>query len=118
MIVASFLTKLIGIDWRRGEKFFMEHLIDADFSSNNGGWQWSASVGADAAPYFRIFNPTAQSEKFDAQGEFLIKWLPELAVLPPKERHKPGAGQGLGRPAPIIDYSLERKRALNAYKEA
>lgn len=118
MVVASFLTKLIGIDWRRGKKFFMEHLIDADFPSNNGGWQWSASVGADAAPYFRIFNPTAQSEKFDAQGEFLVKWLPELAALPPKERHKPGAGQALGRPAPIIDYSLERKRALDAYKES
>lgn len=117
MVVASFLTKLIGIDWRRGEKFFMEHLIDADFPSNNGGWQWSASVGADAAPYFRIFNPTAQSEKFDAKGEFLVKWLPELASLPAKERHKPGAGQALGRPAPIIDYSLERKRALDAYKE-
>lgn len=118
MVVASFLTKLLGIDWRRGESFFMEHLIDGDFPSNNGGWQWSASVGADAAPYFRIFNPVAQSEKFDSEGRFLIRWLPELEAVAPKERHKPGAGQGLGRPRPIIDYSLERKRALDAYKEA
>lgn len=118
MVVASFLTKLLGIDWRRGEAFFMEHLIDGDFPSNNGGWQWSASVGADAAPYFRIFNPIAQSEKFDADGRFLIRWLPQLEALAPKERHKPGAGQVFGRPAPIIDYALERKRALESYKEA
>ncbi|QJD71305.1 deoxyribodipyrimidine photo-lyase [Marinobacterium sp. LSUCC0821] len=117
MVVASFLTKLVGIDWRRGEEFFMSKLIDADFASNNGGWQWSASVGADAAPYFRIFNPIAQSEKFDAHGDFLVKWLPELEMVPVKERHKPGAGQFYGRPAPIIDYTKERKRALDAYKE-
>lgn len=115
MVVASFLTKLLGIDWRRGEDFFRAHLIDADFPSNLGGWQWSASVGADAAPYFRIFNPTAQSEKFDPDGEFLARWLPELAKVPVKQRHQPGAGQEFGRPTPIIDYKQARKRALDDY---
>ena len=115
MVVASFLTKLLGVDWRLGEKFFMRQLIDADFASNLGGWQWSASTGADAAPYFRIFNPIAQSQKFDAQGEFLVKWLPELANVPPKLRHLPGAGSEFGRPKPIIDYATARKRALDSY---
>lgn len=115
MVVGSFLTKLLGVDWRLGEKFFMQHLIDADFPSNLGGWQWSASTGADAAPYFRIFNPVAQSQKFDAQGEFLARWLPELAQLPAKQRHLPGAGADLGRPEPIIDYPSARKRALDSY---
>ena len=115
MVVASFLTKLLGVDWRLGEKFFMQQLIDADFASNLGGWQWSASTGADAAPYFRIFNPIAQSQKFDAQGLFLQHWLPELADLPPKQRHLPGAGSQFGRPEPIIDYSSARKRALDSY---
>ena len=115
MVVGSFLTKLLGVDWRLGEKFFMQHLIDADFPSNLGGWQWSASTGADAAPYFRIFNPITQSQKFDAQGEFLAHWLPELANLPAKQRHLPGAGAEFGRPEPIIDYSSARKRALDSY---
>jgi len=115
MVVASFLTKLLGVDWRLGEKFFMQQLIDADFASNLGGWQWSASTGADAAPYFRIFNPIAQSQKFDAQGLFLQRWLPELADVPPKQRHLPGAGAEFGRPQPIIDYSSARKRALDSY---
>lgn len=118
MIVASFLTKLLGVDWRDGERFFMSQLIDADFPSNLGGWQWSASVGADAAPYFRIFNPTAQSEKFDPQGEFLLTWLPELARVPVKQRHRPGAGAEYGRPRPIIDYAAARKRALDSYNSA
>jgi len=115
MIVASFLTKLLRIDWRRGEAYFMSKLIDGDFASNLGGWAWSASVGADAAPYFRIFNPQLQSEKFDPHGVFLAEWLPELQHLEPKERHKPGAGQRQGRPAPIIDYKLARQAALADY---
>ncbi len=115
MIVASFLTKLLRVDWRRGEAFFMSQLIDGDFASNLGGWQWSASVGADAAPYFRIFNPQLQSEKFDPNGEFLAEWLPELRHLEPKARHKPGAGQQYGRPAPIIDYKQARQTALDDY---
>ena len=115
MVTASFLTKLLRVDWRRGEAFFMSKLIDGDFASNLGGWSWCASVGADAAPYFRIFNPQRQSERFDPQGEFIAHWLPELAALPPKERHQPGAGQQLGRPAPIVDYKRARQSALDDY---
>lgn len=118
MIVGSFLTKLLGVDWRLGERFFMEQLIDADFASNLGGWQWSSSTGADAAPYFRIFNPITQSQKFDADGEFLVRWLPELRAVAPKQRHLPGAGSALGRPLPIIDYANSRKRALDSYNSA
>lgn len=116
MVVASFLTKLLRIDWRIGADFFMSKLIDGDFASNQGGWQWSASVGADAAPYFRIFNPQLQSEKFDASGEFIAFWLPELRQLPAKQRHLPGAGQSLGRPAPIVDYKKARQSTLDAYQ--
>ncbi|WP_027854237.1 deoxyribodipyrimidine photo-lyase [Marinobacterium litorale] len=112
MVVASFLTKLLRVDWRRGADFFMQHLIDGDFASNAGGWQWSASVGADAAPYFRIFNPQAQGEKFDPEGEFVSRWLPELSQVPAgKKRQLPGAG---GR-APIIDYRQSRQAALDDY---
>ncbi|MBA4501316.1 cryptochrome/photolyase family protein [Marinobacterium marinum] len=115
MIVASFLTKLLRVDWRHGEAYFMSKLIDGDFASNLGGWQWSASVGADAAPYFRIFNPRLQSEKFDPDGEYLATWLPELRQLSPQARHEPGAGQAYGRPAPIIDYRQARQAALDDY---
>ncbi len=115
MVVASFLTKLLGIDWRRGAEFFMQHLIDADFASNLGGWQWCASVGADAAPYFRIFNPQAQGEKFDPQGAFVAYWLPELRAVPPRQRQRPGAGSDAGRPLPIIDYRQARQAALAGY---
>lgn len=117
MVVASFLTKLLGVDWRLGAAFFMRHLIDGDFASNMGGWQWAASVGADAAPYFRIFNPQLQSEKFDPDGVFIATWLPELAAVPTKKRHLPGAGQEYGRPAPIIDYKVARKAALDDYQQ-
>lgn len=115
MVSASFLTRLLRVDWRQGEAFFMSKLIDGDFASNLGGWSWCASVGADAAPYFRIFNPQRQSERFDPQGEFIAHWLPELAALPPRERHQPGAGQHLGRPAPIVDYKRARQSALDDY---
>ena len=114
MVVSSFLTKLLRVDWRRGERFFMRHLIDADFASNLGGWQWSASVGADAAPYFRIFNPQAQSEKFAGDGRFIGHFLPELAALDSKAVHKPGAGAGR-RPRPIIEYKAARQAALDDY---
>lgn len=117
MVVASFLTKLLRVDWRLGADFFMAHLIDADFASNLGGWQWAASVGADAAPYFRIFNPQLQSEKFDPDGAFLLHWLPELASVPRRQRHLPGAGQSIGRPAPIIDYKSARQSALDDYQQ-
>lgn len=117
MVVASFLTKLLGVDWRLGAAFFMRHLIDGDFASNLGGWQWASSVGADAAPYFRIFNPQLQSEKFDPDGKFIATWLPQLAAVPVKQRHLPGAGQAYGRPAPIIDYKTARKAALDDYQQ-
>jgi deoxyribodipyrimidine photo-lyase len=89
MVVASFLTKHLLIDWRWGEKYFMENLIDGDLASNNGGWQWAASTGCDAQPYFRIFNPTRQSERFDPKGHFIRKYLPELTEIPDKEIHSP-----------------------------
>jgi deoxyribodipyrimidine photo-lyase len=89
MVVASFLTKHLLIDWRWGEQYFMEHLIDGDLAANNGGWQWAASTGCDAQPYFRIFNPTRQSERFDPKGHFIRKYLPELIEIPDKEIHSP-----------------------------
>jgi deoxyribodipyrimidine photo-lyase len=121
MIVAMFLTKNLLIDWREGERFFMRHLIDGDLAANNGGWQWSASTGTDAAPYFRIFNPLSQSEKFDPDARFLRQWLPELASLAPKDIHNPTAQGGLfahaDYPQPIVDLSSSRLRALNAFKQ-
>jgi deoxyribodipyrimidine photo-lyase len=120
MVVAMFLTKNLLIDWREGERFFMRHLIDGDLAANNGGWQWSSSTGTDSAPYFRIFNPLAQSEKFDADGRFLKQWLPELADLNKKEVHNPAASGGLfgvaNYPGPIVDLSKSRARALAAFK--
>jgi len=123
MIVASFLSKDLLIDWRMGERYFMEHLIDGDFASNNGGWGFSASVGVDPQPYFRIFNPLLQSEKFDADGEYIRRWIPELAELGDKEIHDPyGRGAGTkakknGYPKPIVDHKISRERALSAYKK-
>ncbi|APR66234.1 deoxyribodipyrimidine photo-lyase [Thalassolituus oleivorans] len=118
MITAMFLTKHLLIDWRMGEAFFNEYLVDADLASNNGGWQWSASTGADGAPYFRIFNPTTQSERFDKDGYFLIRYLPELTRLPSKSRHAPSAAERklCGYPAPIVDHKMARQRALDAFK--
>jgi len=120
MIVAMFLTKNLLIDWREGERFFMQHLIDGDLAANNGGWQWSSSTGTDSQPYFRIFNPLSQSEKFDPEGLFLKHWLPELAGLNKKEVHNPAAAGGLfgvaSYPAPIVDLRSSRVRALDAFK--
>ncbi|MCW8886125.1 MAG: deoxyribodipyrimidine photo-lyase [Motiliproteus sp.] len=118
MVTASFLTKLLRQDWRKGEHFFMQNLIDGDFASNLGGWQWSASVGADAAPYFRIFNPQRQAERFDPSGDFVAYWLPELAAITGKKRHDADAGFSLGRPAPIIDYQIARQLSLALYNAA
>ncbi|MGP0171669.1 deoxyribodipyrimidine photo-lyase [Pseudomonas sp. NCHU5208] len=120
MIVAMFLTKNLLIDWREGERFFMRHLIDGDLAANNGGWQWSASTGTDAAPYFRIFNPISQSQKFDPDGHFIRQWLPELAGLNKRDIHDPSALGGLfapaGYPRPIVDLARSRQRALAAFK--
>jgi deoxyribodipyrimidine photo-lyase len=123
MVTASFLVKDLGIDWRRGERYFAEKLIDYDLAANNGGWQWAASTGCDAQPWFRIFNPVAQSEKFDADGRFIRRYLPQLAALPGKFIHAPwrarpidlaGANIELGRdyPAPIVDHEAARQRTL------
>ncbi|MDY7559021.1 deoxyribodipyrimidine photo-lyase [Pseudomonas sp. 10B1] len=120
MVVAMFLTKNLLIDWRLGERFFMQHLIDGDLAANNGGWQWSSSTGTDSAPYFRIFNPLSQSERFDSEGLFLKHWLPELANLNKKEVHNPATAGGLfgvaNYPKPIVDLGLSRLRALAAFK--
>lgn len=120
MVVAMFLTKNLLIDWREGERFFMRHLIDGDLAANNGGWQWSSSTGTDSAPYFRIFNPLSQSEKFDSEGLFIKHWLPELAGLNKKEIHNPAHLGGLfgvaDYPAPIVNLSASRERALAAFK--
>lgn len=119
MISAMFLSKNLLIDWREGERFFMQHLIDGDLCSNNGGWQWSASTGTDSVPYFRIFNPVSQSQRFDEQGVFLKQWLPELAPFDRKQVHAPPAGDLLersGYPTPIVDLKEGRARALAAFK--
>ncbi|MCQ2989986.1 deoxyribodipyrimidine photo-lyase [Pseudomonas tremae] len=120
MVVAMFLTKNLLIDWREGERFFMRHLIDGDLASNNGGWQWSSSTGTDSAPYFRIFNPLSQSERFDPEGVFIKRWLPELADLNKKQLHDPSSIGGLfgaaDYPKPIVDLSKSRARALAAFK--
>ncbi|GIZ11083.1 deoxyribodipyrimidine photo-lyase [Pseudomonas sp. NCCP-436] len=121
MIVAMFLTKNLLIDWREGERFFMRHLIDGDLAANNGGWQWSASTGTDAAPYFRIFNPISQSQKFDPDGHFIRQWLPELTRLNKRDIHDPSAPCGLSTPAdyppPIVNLSRSRERALAAFRK-
>ena len=96
----------------------LEDLVDGEFAANNGGWQWAASTGTDAAPYFRIFNPTTQSERFDPEGEFIARWVPELASLAPKKRHAPTRDllTDLDYPAPIVDHRAARERALDAFK--
>jgi len=126
MVVASFLSKHLLLDWRLGEQWFWDTLVDADPASNPASWQWVAGSGADAAPYFRIFNPVLQGEKFDPDGVYVARWLPELKRLPPKLMHQPwtatplelaGAGVRLGAtyPAPVVDHAAARARALAAY---
>ncbi|KAI9781312.1 MAG: hypothetical protein M1839_006105 [Geoglossum umbratile] len=123
MIVASFLAKDLLLDWRLGERFFMEHLIDGDFASNNGGWGFSSSSGVDPQPYFRIFNPLLQSEKFDPEGEYIREWVPELRGVKGKAIHNPCGGLGekefntLKYPRPIVEHKFARERALARYKE-
>ena len=116
MLTAAFLSKHLLIDWRWGERFFMQHLIDGDFSANNGGWQWSASTGTDASPYFRIFNPVTQSRRFDADGAFIRQFVPELAHLDAHAIHEPGMLRPASYPAPMIELAFGRERALNAFK--
>jgi len=117
MIVASFLTKDLLIDWRAGERYFMQRLLDGDTAANNGGWQWSAGTGTDAQPYFRIFNPVSQSKKFDPDGVFIRQWLPELRDLPDKFIHEPWRAPTppRGYPLPIVDHAMARERTLQAF---
>ena len=104
MVTASFLTKHLLIDWRWGEAYFAKKLLDYDLASNNGGWQWAAGCGTDAAPYFRIFNPTTQQKKFDPDGIYVRSWIPELDEL--------------SYPAPMVDHKFARERCLQTYKTA
>jgi deoxyribodipyrimidine photo-lyase len=117
MVVAMYLTKNMLIDWRRGEAFFMQHLIDGELGANNGGWQWSASTGADSAPYFRVFNPISQSERFDPKGAFIKHWLPELETLSAKEIHDPLplTRSAAGYPEQRVDLRSSRLRAIEAF---
>lgn len=119
MITAMFLTKHLFVDWRLGEDFFMQHLVDGDLASNNGGWQWSASTGVDAAPYFRIFNPTRQSERFDPNGEFIRHYLPELKNVSNKAIHAPSVieAESCGYAKPIVDHSTAVKQTKTWFKE-
>lgn len=127
MIAASFLVKDLLVDWRWGEKYFADQLNDFDLSANNGGWQWAASTGCDAQPYFRIFNPVTQSQKFDADGAFIRRYLPELAQCDARAIHAPwtmppdaqrAAGVAIGRdyPAPVVDHAVVRLQALELFK--
>jgi len=118
MIVASFLTKDMLIDWRWGEEWFMKCLLDGDLAANNGGWQWAASTGCDAQPYFRIFNPTTQSQRFDQKGDYIRKFVPELAYLSDKEIHQPTEeNRPKTYPKPIVCHSEQRKKALRIWKK-
>jgi deoxyribodipyrimidine photo-lyase len=128
MITASFLTKDLLINWQDGERYFMKHLLDGDPASNNGGWQWVAGTGTDAAPYFRIFNPVLQGKKFDPQVAYIRRWVPELALIPVEYIHTPwemppevqkrlGCIIGKDYPAPIVDHAMARERALAVYRK-
>lgn len=120
MITAMFLTKNLFINWRWGEDYFMNQLIDGDLASNNGGWQWSASTGTDAAPYFRIMNPVSQSLKFDPSGDYIRRWVPELTNLDNKSIHEPyakGPRPGLNYPQPLVDLKQSRQRAIDVFKQ-
>ncbi|EAT11330.1 deoxyribodipyrimidine photo-lyase [Bermanella marisrubri] len=119
MVAAMFLSKHLFIDWRLGEAYFMQQLIDGDLASNNGGWQWSASTGVDAVPYFRIFNPIRQSERFDSKGTFLRQYVPELASLDDKRIHNPDpiTVKKLGYPAPIVDHKQAVVQTKQWFKE-
>jgi deoxyribodipyrimidine photo-lyase len=120
MIVASFLTKDLLIDWREGERFFFERLVDGDPASNNGGWQWAASTGTDAQPYFRIFNPVAQGKRWDPEGRYVRRWVRELRGVPVANVHAPWEGDRppAGYPPPIVDHAERRELALERYRSA
>jgi len=127
MVVASFLARDLLLDWRRGERHFMRHLVDGDLASNNGGWQWAAGTGTDAAPYFRIFNPVSQGLRFDPEGRYVKRWVPELARVPAPLVHAPwqapplalaehGVTLGADYPFPVVDHAAQREQALAMYR--
>jgi deoxyribodipyrimidine photo-lyase len=124
-VVASFLVKDLRLDWRQGERYFMEHLLDADLAANNGNWQWCASTGTDAMPGYRIFNPTLQAKKFDPDGTYIRTHVPELRSVPTKLIHQPelmtadeqdryGCRQGHDYPVPVVDHDHARNEYLHA----
>jgi len=115
MIVASFLVKDLHLPWQWGARWFFEQLTDADVASNQHGWQWCAGTGTDAAPYFRVFNPTAQGEKFDPSGDYVRRWVPELAEIAGADVHRLKSGRPPGYPEPIVDHAAERAEALRRY---
>jgi deoxyribodipyrimidine photo-lyase len=128
MITASFLVKDLLIDWRHGERYFMQHLLDGDPAANNGGWQWTAGTGTDAAPYFRVFNPVLQGKKFDPKGTYVRRWVPELSAVPDAYIHAPwemptslqaklGCVIGKAYPSPIVDHAMARQRVMEAYRQ-
>lgn len=118
MVVASFLTKNLGIHWLEGDRWFWDTLVDANLASNTMGWQWTAGCGTDAAPYFRVFNPVSQAQKFDPKGEYIARYVPELAHLPVAQRQQPWSYQGrLDYPKPLVDLKQSRARALEGYQQ-
>lgn len=124
MVVSSFLSKDLLLDWRRGEQYFMANLIDGDFASNHGGWGFGSSTGVDPQPYFRIFNPIRQSERFDPDGEYIRRWVPELrsvqgnAIHNPYDRGAAATAEKHGYPRPIVQHAASRDRALERFKRA
>jgi deoxyribodipyrimidine photo-lyase len=121
MIVAMFLTKDLLIHWQRGERYFMQQLVDGDMAANNGGWQWSSGTGTDAAPYFRIFNPVSQAIKFDPEGKFVRRWVPELAALPDNVIHQPWESPLISPaaheyPQRIVLHEQRREKCLALFK--
>lgn len=115
MIVASFLVKDLHLPWWRGARYFMQHLMDGDLSSNQHGWQWTAGTGTDASPYFRVFNPTTQGEKFDPKGDYVRRWVPELGDVDGKAVHQLKNGRPEGYPEPIVDHKQEREESLRRF---
>jgi deoxyribodipyrimidine photo-lyase len=116
MIVASFLVKDLLIHWQWGERYFMRQLLDGDLAPNNGGWQWAASTGCDPQPYFRIFNPWLQSERFDPEGTYIKTYIPELKDVAASEFHVPEGDRGRKYPAPIVEHDAQKKHVLVLYK--
>ena len=116
MIVASFLVKDLHVEWQHGARHFMHWLVDGDLASNQHGWQWVAGCGTDAAPYFRVFNPTTQGAKFDPDGAYVRRWVPELADVPDPHDPDEATRREVGYPQPVVDHKAERQEALDRYQ--